>query len=119
MKHILFVGSGAFVGAILRYGMTLIPIAYMTSFMKTMLINIIGAFLLSIITRFIEKNMLTQEMFLLLGTGVCGGFTTFSTFSLEIIQLIDDRHYIIAFLYAILSVVLSLFAIILGRIILQ
>ena len=109
----LFVGLGGFVGSVLRYLVSLAPIRHESGFpIVTLGINVLGAFLLGLIMAVAGKNpSLDPRAMLFLRVGVCGGFTTFSTFALEAHGLLSGGKPIVAMLYMILSVVLCVFAI--------
>lgn len=85
MLNCLAVGAGGFVGAVLRYLVSMIPLDKTGAFpVNTLLINILGAFAIGAITALGAKTAgLDPRLTLLLKTGICGGFTTFSTFALE------------------------------------
>ena len=73
--------------------------------MNTLLINILGAFAIGAITALGAKTAgLDPRLTLLLKTGICGGFTTFSTFSLEALALLEKKAYFLGALYIALSV---------------
>ena len=75
----------------------------------TLTVNILGSFLLGIIIfMFDDKELITPGIRLFLAVGFCGGFTTFSTFSLETINLLRDSQYISCFLNIILNLFLCL-----------
>ncbi len=103
---ILAVGAGGFIGAVLRYLIGKIPISENTVFpIKTFAINVVGCLAIGLITVLVAKNTnVEQRWILFLKVGLCGGFTTFSTFALETTDLLKDGHTGVAFLYAILSV---------------
>ena len=107
--NILTVGAGGFIGAVLRYLIGKIPISENTVFpVKTFAINIIGCLAIGLITVLALKNSnIDQRWILFLKVGLCGGFTTFSTFALETTDLIKGGHTGVAFLYAILSMVVG------------
>ena len=109
----LVVGLGGFIGSVLRYLMNYIPISETTIFpINTFLINIMGALAIGLLTSYITKyNTLNDNMILFLKVGICGGFTTFSTFALETGDLIRNGDITIALLYVILSVLIGVFAI--------
>jgi len=72
----------------------------------TFVVNIVGAFLLGYFaTRLQERLPLSSYRRPLLGTGVCGGLTTFSAMQVEIVRMLDARQYGLASLYATVSVV--------------
>ncbi len=109
----LFVGLGGFVGSVLRYLVSLVPLEHESGFpLVTLGINVLGAFLLGLImTAAGRSSGLDARTLLFLKVGVCGGFTTFSTFALEAHGLLSGGKPLVALLYMILSVVLCVFAI--------
>ncbi len=77
----------------------------------TLLINVTGSFLLGLILRYgMDTPTLTPELRAFLTIGLCGGYTTFSTFSYETFALAQDGHWGRAAMYVALSVGLSLLA---------
>lgn len=118
MLKCLMVGLGGAVGSMGRYliGLAMASVSERFPF-STLLINAVGALLIGGITAFSEQvTPLPAPLLLLLTTGVCGGFTTFSTFSLETMRLLDRGRLGSAALYAGASVLLCLAGIWLGRI---
>jgi CrcB protein len=109
MMECLYVGLGGFIGTVCRYLISLIPLKTESGFpMLTFLINVAGAFVVSLIAGFATKEFaLSQNAVLFLKVGVCGGFTTFSAFSLETMTLMRNGSYGVAAAYALLSVVLG------------
>ena len=109
MMDLIAVGLGGFIGAVLRYLIGLIPMNETTTFpIKTFVINILGCVAIGCIAAVATKNTeLNPRMILFLKVGICGGFTTFSTFALETTDLIRNGHTGIAFLYAVLSLVIG------------
>lgn len=112
----LWVGLGGFAGSVLRYGAG-IGVAALVSFLRggtsgggrfpiaTLAVNVVGSFLIGLLLRYAEQGSVQH----LAGVvGFCGGFTTFSTFSLESVRLIRDGHLAAAFLYIGLSFLLCL-----------
>lgn len=114
MNKILLVGLGGAIGAILRYGLSFLPIK-MNFPVATFLTNVIGALLIGIVVGLFEKSRISSDMTLFLKTGVCGGFTTFSTFSLESLQLFENGQYMIGTIYMIVSIVGCLLGVYIGR----
>lgn len=108
-----FVGLGGFVGSVLRYLVSLAPIRHESGFpLVTLGINVLGAFLLGLIMAAAGRNTgLDPRTLLFLKVGVCGGFTTFSTFALEAHTLISGGKPAVALLYMLLSVVLCVLAV--------
>ena len=113
LLNCVFVGLGGLVGSVLRYLISLAPLRHESGFpLVTLDINVLGAFLLGLIMAVAGKNpSLDPRAMLFLRVGVCGGFTTFSTFALEAHGLLSGGKPIVAMLYMILSVVLCVFAI--------
>lgn len=118
MKTLFFVGLGGAVGAILRYAISSIP--YKGVFpLITLIINVCGAFVIGCIAGFAEGKGMSANMILFAKVGVCGGFTTFSTFSLEAYKLIEGKLYGHAITYIALSAVLSILATALGMLLVK
>lgn len=117
MINCLFVGIGGFVGSVCRYLMGLLPIETSQGFpVKTLLTNVIGAFVIGIIAAAAAKNSsLNPRMVLLLKTGFCGGFTTFSTFAYETGSMMEKGQTGLALLYVVLSAVLGVLAVFAGQ----
>ena len=109
----LFVGLGGAVGAMLRYAISLIP--YKGGFpLLTFVTNIIGALIIGFIVGYASKRNVNDSLMLFLKTGLCGGFTTFSTFSLEAYNLFVGGSKILAVSYAVLSTVCCILGVCLG-----
>lgn len=103
----LYVFVGGFFGSILRYiiGDLIHPLS--SGFpIQTFLINIVGCFFLGFFLPIAHVHI-KQEYTLLIGTGFTGAFTTFSTFSLENVKLIDENKIMISFIYIVASIVIG------------
>lgn len=113
MLNCILVGIGGFIGTILRYLIGLLPIKAGNGFpVKTLLINVVGAFLIGLIGALAAKNKnLNPQLVLMLRVGVCGGFTTFSTFAYESVDLIKGGNSAAAFCYICVSVILGVGAV--------
>ncbi len=109
MLNIIAVGLGGFVGAVCRYLIGLIQINEVTVFpIKTFMINIVGCIVIGLITVVATKNnTLNPQLLLFLKVGVCGGFTTFSTFALETAELMRSGNALIALVYMVGSVLVG------------
>ena len=109
----IFIGLGGAAGAILRYLFGLIPLRSGSGFpLTTLAINVIGAFIIGLVVALAQKNpLLSPNLILFLKVGVCGGFTTFSTFSLETFKLLESGNPWIAISYIASSVVLCVLAV--------
>jgi CrcB protein len=78
-------------------------------------VNVLGCLLIGIFYALSEKgNLLSPEWRMFLTTGLCGGFTTFSTFSYESVQLLNDGEYSYVTVYAAASVIIGILATIFG-----
>lgn len=113
MAECLFVGIGGFIGSVCRYLIGLIPLSPSNGFpVKTLVINVAGAFAIGLIAAAAAKNAdISPRIVLLLKTGICGGFTTFSTFVLEISDLIRGGSWAAAAAYMLLSLILGVAAV--------
>ena len=111
----LCVALGGALGSSGRYAISLIPVK--TDFpILTLITNIMGAVLIGFITGLVSsRDDVSQNTVLFWKTGVCGGFTTFSTFSLEAFNLLEKKSWFSGGCYMILSVVFCVAGIICGR----
>lgn len=120
MINIFLVALGAGIGGGFRYWVSdlsykIFPIYFPYG---TLVVNVLGSFLLGIlIFGFGEKDLMNPSLKLLLGVGFCGGFTTFSTFSFETINLLRDTQFYLAGMNIILNLFLGLLGIYLAYII--
>lgn len=111
------VGAGGFIGSVLRYLVSLIPFLNRSDIpLQTLAVNLIGAVLIGMLVRSSDScEWLNGHTMLLLKVGVCGGFTTFSTFSLESLGLIETGKWTAFALYAGASLVLCIAGVFLGK----
>ncbi len=117
MINCFIVGAGGFIGSVCRYLIGMIPLKEQFSFpIKTLIINVLGAFIIGIIAASaIKMNSPNPRFILFFKVGICGGFTTFSSFALETGDLINDGKVNIAFIYVLCSVVIGLIAVFAGE----
>jgi fluoride exporter len=117
IKNFLIVGLGGAAGSMLRYGVQKIfNIQSASAFPTgTLLVNIAGCFLIGILWSIASRTLSwNEEMKLLLMTGFCGGFTTFSAFTLEGIGLLKESKTALFIIYITASVVGGLLATFIG-----
>lgn len=114
MLNYILVSAGAAIGGAIRYGIS----GYIQKNISvifpygTLVVNIAGSFILGIIMfYFNDKEIIGNELRLFLTVGLCGGFTTFSTFSYETLMLFRDSEIGLAFYNIALNLVLSLLGI--------
>jgi CrcB protein len=111
-RNFLLVGAGGAAGSMARYGVSYV-MSRMTGpeqgHIGTFIINVLGSFIIGVLFGLTARNQwLEAGGYLLLASGFCGGFTTFSTFALENINLIGKGQTFTALAYMGLSVVCGL-----------
>lgn len=112
-KIVWIIGIGGFIGTVARYLLQQVIYRYYPATFPfgTLAVNLGGCFLIGVFYAWSEKgDVLSPEWRMFLTTGFCGGFTTFSTFSYESVNLIQDRAFIYLSLFTISSVVIGIAA---------
>jgi CrcB protein len=110
---LLFVAVGSAIGGVARYLVSgALQRGTRGSFpFGTLAVNLIGSFILGFVVQYaLEHRDFSPELRLFLTAGFCGGFTTFSTFSVETFDLLEYAHYSQALLYVAASLGLGLLA---------
>jgi fluoride exporter len=116
MRILLLIGSGSFIGGVLRYLLSqFVHNKTLSTFPTgTLVVNILGCLVIGLVFGLSERGNLPTEWRLFLATGLCGGFTTFSAFSNECVALLRDGEFFYGSLYVTASVVLGLAATFIG-----
>lgn len=116
MNPILLVMSGGAIGAGLRYGLSrALPFAGDGWPWATFVVNVLGGLAMGVLAAWVLRGDNSAESLrLFVGVGVLGGFTTFSAFSLEMIQMVERGQMSLAASYALVSVLLALGALFAG-----
>ncbi len=117
MKSFVFVGIGGAAGSVLRYLLGIVGGHYFKGPfpVATFAINFIGCVLIGMLLGYFGKHEgLNPQLRLLLITGFCGGFTTFSTFAAENVQLMENGNYGMLIANVLGSVLLGMGGVILG-----
>ena len=104
MNTFLLIGLGGALGSMARYGTGLL-LGNLTGLfpLGTFTVNALGSMILGILYFLLENTIISNSMFSILAIGFCGGFTTFSAFSLEAFSLWKEKHVVEAFLYMLSS----------------
>ncbi|PEJ56389.1 fluoride efflux transporter CrcB [Bacillus sp. AFS017336] len=112
----IIIGIGGGIGAICRYALgNYVNKKHTTIFpFGTFVINILGSFILGLTNHLYLDQSISTTMWLFIGVGILGGFTTFSTFGYEAIQLILSKKFKTALSYIILSTIISIFCAYIG-----
>jgi CrcB protein len=121
MRILLLVGTGSFIGGIGRF--------LLSQFVQskighpfpagTLAVNIIGCLVIGIVFGLGERTHISAEWRLFIMTGICGGFTTFSAFGLETVNLLRDGQNLYAFIYITASLLLGIVATFTGILLLK
>ncbi len=111
----LAVAFGGAAGSVLRYAVGLALVRTSVAFpIGTLLVNVLGSFLIGLFARWLSTPGLDPLWRIALTVGFCGGFTTFSTFSAELITLAQEGRVLRAAVYVVLSVSLAVVATLCG-----
>lgn len=114
IKNLLLIGLGGAIGSMLRYAGSLLISTKQFPY-ATLSVNIIGSFIIGVVFALsIRDEAFSNNWKLFLATGLCGGFTTFSAFSLENMGLLQSGKYSMALVYIAISILLGIAATFLG-----
>ncbi|MFB2636818.1 fluoride efflux transporter CrcB [Shewanella bicestrii] len=117
MNNILLVALGGSIGAVFRYLISIFMIqVFGSSFpFGTLLVNVLGSFLMGVIYALGQMSHISPELKALIGVGLLGALTTFSTFSNETLLLMQEGDWLKAALNVVLNLSLCLFMVYLGQ----
>ena len=116
MIPFLCVFAGGGIGAVLRYAISLIPFASLFPF-STFICNVLGAIAIGVFSEIVDRSQgsFNPDLVKFIQTGIFGGFTTFSTFSLETFNLLDGGQIVLGTVYAAASLVCCIVGVLVGR----
>ncbi|ABI39039.1 MULTISPECIES: fluoride efflux transporter CrcB [Shewanella] len=117
MNNLLLVALGGSIGAVFRYLISIFMIqVFGSSFpFGTLLVNVLGSFLMGVIYALGQMSHISPELKALIGVGLLGALTTFSTFSNETLLLMQEGDWLKAALNVVLNLSLCLFMVYLGQ----
>lgn len=105
LVNFLMVGLGGAVGCMFRYGITLLGAAlHLSGNIATFVVNALGSFLIGLLTGCCKEG----PLLLLLTVGLCGGFTTFSTFSMQNVRMLQDGKIGAAAIYILVTIIICI-----------
>lgn len=108
----VLVGFGGFVGAGLRFGISEVVALPLIS---TFAVNVIGSFFIGYMFGLTKRHHNKNWLWPLLATGFCGGFTTMSTVSMEVVILLEKKQIIFAAMYLLLTLIIGICAVFSGH----
>ena len=111
-RELAAVFAGGALGSLARAGLSTLLVPNPAAWpWPTFTVNIVGAFLLGyFVTRLLERLPVSSYRRPLLGTGICGGLTTFSTMQVETVKMLEHQHYVLAVGYTAVSIAAGLLA---------
>ena len=107
IKNTLFIGCGSFIGGAARYRVSIAMKTVCKGFpWGTLIVNLVGCLVIGLLWGFFSKNSSESSSWALFMTvGICGGFTTFSTFSKEALMMLQAGNFMSLMAYVAISVI--------------
>ena len=119
MKNAILIFLFGGIGSVFRYGLGYIvnlKFSFMNLPLGTIVVNIIGCFVIGLLVEMFKiKNQFNSDLELILTVGLLGGFTTFSALELQRFEMIEDKMLLNALLNIVISIILGIFAVWLGK----
>ena len=112
IKFLLLVAAGGSCGSVLRAVVGILMKSYLP--WPTLVVNLLGAFLIGLLVRFSESSASAESFRAFWIVGLCGGFTTFSTFGMDMVNFIKTGHWTNGIIYLSLNFFGTLLAIVIG-----
>ena len=112
IKFLLLVAAGGSCGSVLRAVVGLLMKSYLP--WPTLVVNLLGAFLIGLLVRFSESSASAESFRAFWIVGLCGGFTTFSAFGMDMVDFIKTGHWTNGIIYLSLNFFGTLLAIVIG-----
>lgn len=107
--NFMWVALGGAIGSVLRLGVAMLLVHRLP--LATLAVNFVGSLLIGFLVRNVEQGV---SMYYFSVIGLCGGFTTFSTFSLDILKLLKNGETLSALLYMLMSLTVCVIAVVIG-----
>lgn len=120
-RTILIVGTGGFIGSVMRYLLQVfIENKLLSTFpLATLIANITGSFIIGVVFALAEKSMMNSDWRIFMSVGICGGFTTFSAFAFNNFNMIKEHTWNQLFLNIGGTMILGILAVYLGIILVR
>ncbi len=119
ISPLILVSVGGAVGAALRFIISKVFISSSPVFTYVALVNIIGCLIAGMLAAYMDRHVHSEAMRIFLITGILGGFTTFSAFSLDTLNLINKGRGADAIIYVLISVIGSILAAVIGYMVIK
>lgn len=122
LRTILLVGTGGFIGSVMRYLVQVFVEKDLSSTFPygTLTANVAGSFIIGVVFALAEKgNLMSSEWRMFLAVGICGGFTTFSSFAYNNFVMLKENSFVPFFINVFGSLFLGILAVYLGVVVVR